>query len=68
MVPIDIDGCKYVPTDEERKVLHQMIDTLCDKGEVGITWEAFFHGDEPFTFKRKMMRLHMQISEDLERR
>lgn len=68
MVHISSDPCEIKITDEERKVLHKMIDKMCDEGRVALTWEYFFPGKEPFTFEREMIYLHMGISKKTELR
>ena len=64
MAPIDLKGLELKVSDEERKVLHNMIDRMCDEGKLHLMWEAFFKGDEPFTFKRKRICLTMGISDE----
>ena len=59
---------KIKVSDEERKVLHNLLDKICDEGKPFAIWEAYFRGDEPFTFVKKRMSLHMTINEEIERR
>lgn len=66
MVPIDVKGLELKVSDEERKVLHNLLDRMCDEGQVAMTWESFFPGKEPFTFERETMFLHMGIRKEKE--
>ena len=61
MVPIEVQERKI--TAEERQVLHNLLDRMCDEGQVSMMWEAYFRGEQPFTMVRKRMVLHMNISE-----
>ena len=51
-------------SDEERAVLHRMLDKMCDDGQTNLIWEAYFHGVEPMTMKKEWLMLQIGIKED----
>lgn len=65
MAPINTEDCKRVITDDERKVLHTLLDKMCDEGQISMMWQTMEIADF-YTIRKKRYCLHMHISDDIE--